>query len=648
MRYAINIQPDEAYSEQVNLQKLEYSNHSPRVWSPQKNITSLFVVIWLLCGVLITAGTSQANAEIPRIIFDSDMSSDHDDVGDLATLQGLASMGECKIIGMMVSSRNGGTPLCMDAINTYYGKPNIPIGVPPDIGGVGEYTGQIAAEFPHRLKSAQDCPAAASLYRQLLASSPDKSVTIVTTGYLQNLEALLKSGPDKNSPLNGLDLVRQKVKLWSCAGGAFPKGDEFNFRVMPDAAYYTVNHWPSAVMYTPFDVGQAIYTCGRLPEAPKTSPVRRVYVDIKKQYPYPSWGQLAMYYAVRGAQDLWGVQNVGHNNANEAGSNWWSTESDPTGDQDQGYLLEKARTPVRESLDALIMLPPNDGLPSKPGEPSAVRAKVVGGHRIDLQWVDNAYNEAGFKIERQIDGVYKAVGAVGANVTTYSDTGLAATANTSYRVKAYNATGDSRYAYVWVYSGWTEINFARPADLPLYTYYQCSDLRAANAPPGGAAAALNDHVTLNNDSTHGQNLTIDVDVSALGNEGNFYVYFFYQDKDNWYRLSYGEKVCKFEKRIQGKTSGLGPSIPIQNLGNGSPLQHWRIEVTPETLKFIRDLPFASPADKAAQAAGTLLNVSETLSLTSGKIGLGGWARTPVWENFHFDTGTRSGKASAPK
>ena len=106
-------------------------------------------------------------------------------------------------------------------------------------------------------------------------------------------------------------------------------------------------------------------------------------------------------------------------------------------------------------------------------------------------------------------------------------------------------------------------------------------------------------------------------------------------------------MCKFEKRIKRKTTDLGPSKPIQNLGDGSPLQHWRIEVTPKTLKFIRDLPFASPPDKASQPAGTLLNVSDALSLTGGKIGLGGWARGPVWENFHFDTGTRGGTTSVP-
>jgi hypothetical protein len=49
------------------------------------------------------------------------------------------------------------------------------------------------------LKSANDCPLAADLYRKILASQPDRSVTIVTTGYLNNLKALLESGPEAHS-----------------------------------------------------------------------------------------------------------------------------------------------------------------------------------------------------------------------------------------------------------------------------------------------------------------------------------------------------------------------------------------------------------------------------------------------------------------
>src|ERR1035437_6144031 len=113
-----------------------------------KIIVSLFVSIATLCAVPIRAETPQANAEVPRIIFDSDMSSDHDDVADIAVLNALADLGECQILACLCSSQNGGTPLCMNAINAYYGRPDVPCGRRPDSGGVGGYAGQIAAECP--------------------------------------------------------------------------------------------------------------------------------------------------------------------------------------------------------------------------------------------------------------------------------------------------------------------------------------------------------------------------------------------------------------------------------------------------------------------------------------------------------------------
>lgn len=581
----------------------------------------------ILVALLALAGgpawpASPQEADVPRIFFDSDMSSDHDDVGDIAVLHGLASMGECQIIGMAVSSQNGGTALCMDAINTWYGKPNIPIGVRPDVGGVGEYAGIIASEFPHGPETQpKDFPLAVAVYRQQLAASPDHSVIIATTGYLNNLMALLQSAPDQYSALNGMDLVKLKVKLWACAGGAFPSGDEFNLRVEPAAAAYVVNNWPVAVTYTGFDVGQAIYTGGRLPEATDPNPIKRVYVGIKNSYPYPSWGQIAIYQSVRGTRGLWGSVNVGHNTCQPDGHNAWATDVDPNGAQDQQYLLEVARTPVRAGLDAMMMLAPNNGTPSKPGEPSDLRLAAVGGNRIDLSWTDNAYNETGFVVERRNGaGAYVQIATVGANVTTYSDTGLASTANASYRVKATNAQGDSLYATTWLYSGWTETNLVNPADLPLYTYYQTCDLRMRSGD------FRPEHVTVNNDSSHGKDVTVDVDVSALGQEGNFHVYFLYQDVNNWYRLNVGEKTCQFEKKINGTITAIGAAAAVVNLGNGSPLHHWRVQVA------------NTGAMTYIVNGATVLSATETLALSSGKLGLGGWARTPVWENFNFDAG----------
>lgn len=571
-------------------------------------------------GPTHATGIAQAKTDIPKVIFDTDFSSDHDDVGDLAVLHGLASVGECEIIGMMVSSQNGGATVGLDAYNTWYGKPNIPIGRRPDVGGLGLYPAIIASEYPHGPEtSPQEFPLAVNLYRQLLAESPDKSVIIATVGYLNNLEALLKSGSDRYSALNGMDLVKQKVKLWACAGGAFPSGGEFNFGVEPTAAEYVINHWPTAVTYTPYSMGHDYSTCGRLPQLSLSNPVRRVYVDIKDSYPYPSWGQTAIYQAVRGFGNLWGAVDVGSNFGFPDGNNEWRSTPDPKGPDNQAYLLGKAITPVRDGIDALIMLPPNDGTASKPGAPTDVRATVASGSQIDLQWTDNAFNETGFVIEkRSTDGAsYSQIGTVGANVTSFPVTGLSSTANQGFRIKARNATGDSRYGYVWVYNGWTEINFQNAGSLPLYSYYQSSSLR------WNRVGTAPDHIAQNNDSTHGQNLVIEVDTIASNTQGNLYVYFFYQDPNNWYRLNFnGAGTSKFEKRIDGTITQIGTAGNNIVSGDWS-LRPWRIEVTsPGTLKFI---------DQGVR----VLNVTDTLSFPGGKIGVGGSATAPVWENFRF-------------
>jgi hypothetical protein len=581
-----------------------------------------------MCVLAVGPWAPRAHADVPRIIIDQDMSSDHDDAADLAVLNALADLGECEILACVSDSRNGATALCMNAINTYYGRPNVPCARRPDSGGPGEYPGIIISEFSHPLYATwQDPPLALDLYRQVLAAQPDHSVSIVTTGYLNNLEELLKSGPDKHSSLNGMDLVRRKVKLLSCAGGCYPKGDEFNFRVVPDGACYVVNNWPTAAMYVGYDVGHAVYSGQRLPETSPKNPVRRAW-DLTFWGPYPTWGQIAVHYAVRGFDDMWDAHTVGRNNCNAQGSNWWTEEPDPKGDQDQGYIMEKVRYPAQMTIDTLVTAPPKSGPPSRPGQPTNVRATVVGKDRIDLKWTDNAYNEDGFRIERKVDGVFKSIATVGPNVTRYSDKGLSSTANVAYRIKAYNAVGESDLAPITVFSGWTEVNFTTPSQLPLYTFYQYDNL----LPNMVTREARPDHVILNNDSRHGRELTVEVQADSMGGAGTYYVYFFYQDADNWYRLSVNESASKFEKRIKGTTSPVGAAGKPAHVGAAS---IWRIQVARSGI-----LTFGNDGTE-------ILNVSDPLGLSSGKIGLGGKGSAPVWQNFSFGLSSTAAGGSAP-
>jgi hypothetical protein len=146
------------------------------------------------------------------VIFDADMESDCDDVAALGVLHALADKGEAAILGTMSSSTNPHTPACMDAVNTFYKRPDIPIGAPKKgVGRKSKYARGVAEGFPHDLKEVPD---AASLYAEILGRQPDRSVTIVTVGYMTNLAELLRRP-------GGKELAEKKVKLWVCMGGNF-------------------------------------------------------------------------------------------------------------------------------------------------------------------------------------------------------------------------------------------------------------------------------------------------------------------------------------------------------------------------------------------------------------------------------------------
>src|SRR5438309_10095424 len=87
--------------------------------------------------------------------------------------------------------------------------------------------------------------------------------------------------------------------------------------------------------------------------------------------------------------------------------------------------------------------------PPVPAAPTALTATVASCSCINLRWTDNSTNETGFKIERcQGSGCtnFVQIATVGTNVTTYSNTGLTAGVSYSYRVRAYNASGNSAYS----------------------------------------------------------------------------------------------------------------------------------------------------------------------------------------------------------
>jgi len=82
-----------------------------------------------------------------------------------------------------------------------------------------------------------------------------------------------------------------------------------------------------------------------------------------------------------------------------------------------------------------------------PAAPDNLVATTAGSEKINLTWNDQSNNESGFKIERKtVGGAYAEIAAVGANVISYANTGLAAGTTYFYRVRAHNDAGNSAYS----------------------------------------------------------------------------------------------------------------------------------------------------------------------------------------------------------
>lgn len=305
-----------------------------------------------------------ADRQPVRLIFDTDMMGDVDDVGTAALLHALAAEGEVEILAMGLSGKNPWSPLCLDALNTYFGKPEIPIGVVrgPAFDRKSKYAEAIAREFPHRLKSAEDAPDAALLYRRILAGQPDGSVVMVSVGQVTNFRNLLKTGPDEHSDLAGTELVKRKVKTWVCMGGKIPEGQEANLIHDGPAAAYAIARWPTPIVFSGFEIGNKIMTGAKLRQVPTSSPVRRAYELYNGLNHRQSWDQTAVLYAVRGLDgglaDYWDLATEGHLHVNDDGSNVWRKSPD----KDHRYLVEKmAPQRIAAVIEELMLRPPRHG-----------------------------------------------------------------------------------------------------------------------------------------------------------------------------------------------------------------------------------------------------------------------------------------------
>ncbi|NLR77999.1 nucleoside hydrolase [Chitinophaga eiseniae] len=292
----------------------------------QTKFIGLLLINLLLCHLAL--------AQNVKIIFDTDMDSDVDDVGALAMLHGFAHQGDAEILAIMVSSLNPWSPGVVDVINTWYGRPDIPIGAVQRFGVYhkSKYARSLCGEFKHNPQLEENTPDATMLYRKILASQQDTSVVVVTVGDLTNLSNLLKSGPDQFSGLNGSDLVKKKVKHMVCMGGRYPADLDpnpwGNFKPDPRSTQHVVAEWPTRIYFTGGGAFADSIQTGRIffQEKYKHTPMAHAYKLFLEGW-NRSWHHsadiIAVYVAVKGYLPYFRLEDRGYNHIFEDGTNVW-------------------------------------------------------------------------------------------------------------------------------------------------------------------------------------------------------------------------------------------------------------------------------------------------------------------------------------
>ena len=299
--------------------------------------------------LLLTAAVC-VGAPVPKIIFDTDMVEDFDDVGALATLHAFADEGTCEILAIATCTRGNSSVAAVEIINRFYGRPEIPVGCTKEIGVVGTPSGKIAGhekyirlakDYSDWVKHANsdDAPDANVIYRKALAAAPDRSVTFVSVGFITNMRRLLETKPDAISPLDGRALVAKKVVRWFAMACQYPSGKEYNSKNDAASSKIAFERWPTPIVFSDYNLGVDIYSGRTVAEREygyrnpvkdifaRSLPPRAACRDGKKggfgEGGRASWDEVTVFAAVKGIGDFFNTEKGTYRMVGTDGQDEW-------------------------------------------------------------------------------------------------------------------------------------------------------------------------------------------------------------------------------------------------------------------------------------------------------------------------------------
>ena len=263
--------------------------------------------------------------EAKKIIFDTDLGSDCDDVIALDLLLSAVKAGECELIGVTYSYFCYAACGCIYEILREYGYESIPLGKMPIPEGKEEFKGSYAYPVVEKFGKAdtpkyEDVPDAVPVLRKLLSENED--VTLVVVGSMTNVAALIESEPDGISPLDGKELMKKSVREIAVMGCSFRHQDARNpqsYAIAEDGTLKPVCEWnilcdipaarkmfdtcPVPITCSPFELGFNLYSGQPIYDAGKGKTPDSYSMEVYGccTHGHHSWDPATAFYALYGA-----------------------------------------------------------------------------------------------------------------------------------------------------------------------------------------------------------------------------------------------------------------------------------------------------------------------------------------------------------
>jgi inosine-uridine nucleoside N-ribohydrolase len=338
---------------------------------------ALFVSCFFLA--VASADGADSSLEPTPLIFDTDIGNDVDDVLALGVIHALEKRGECDLLAITITKDHPLAAPFTDAVNTFYGRSDVPIGVcrsgvTPEAGKfnpLAEVKDGNSYRYPHDLVSGEQAPDAVSVLRSALAGADDGRVAIAQVGFSTNLANLLDSPPDEISPLAGDELVRKKVKLLSIMAGAFTQipdkdgkpYDHKEYNIIKDipSAQKIATAWPTPVVWSGFEIGISVpyphESIERDYRYVEHHPLAEAYIAyMPPPHNRPTWDLTSVLYAVRPDRGYFDLSPAGRVRVADDGLTTFTNQ--PDGPHRYLKLSEEQVIAVTATLVALSSQPP--------------------------------------------------------------------------------------------------------------------------------------------------------------------------------------------------------------------------------------------------------------------------------------------------